>query len=206
VHAPSITVTGNVGTTPVLREVSGASVTSFRIANTPRRLDKTTGAWNDLPTTWFGVSVWRTTAENVVQSVKQGDRVVVTGRLVTRTWTTPEGEPRSGLDIEATHIGLDLGRAPAQVVKAPPLQLTSDPGEQVSGLPDPDLHDELDDLLEGGRSPALTGGRAVGRRRARQPAAGQTPGRWSFSRPSARPGTGGGSWAPAPPASPGRPR
>ena len=156
-HAPSITVTGNVAATPGLRQVAGASVTSFRIANTPRRLDKTTGAWNDLPTTWFGVSCWRGTAENVVASLKQGDRVVVTGRLVTRTWTTSDGEPRSGLDIEAVHIGLDLSRAPAQVVKTPPLQLTSDPGEQVNGLPADELLDELDDLLEAEREPSLPG-------------------------------------------------
>lgn len=126
-HAPSIIVPGNVGTTPVLREVGGSSVTSFRIANTPRRLDKATGAWNDLPTTWFGVSVWRTTAENVVQSLKQGDRVVVTGRLTVRTWETDKGDKRSGLEIEATSVGLDLSRGRAQYVKDAPLMVTQDP-------------------------------------------------------------------------------
>lgn len=156
-HAPSIIVTGNVAAPPVLREAGGASVTSFRIANTPRRLDKTTGAWADLPTTWFGVSCWRGTAENVVASLQQGDRVVVTGRLVTRTWTTADGEPRSGLDIEAVLVGLDLGRAPARVVRTPPLLLTSDPGEPADGPPGDDLHDELDDLLEAEREPSLPG-------------------------------------------------
>ena len=48
-HAPSITLTGNVAATPVLRRTAAdVPVVSFRIANTPSRLDRTTGAWTDL--------------------------------------------------------------------------------------------------------------------------------------------------------------
>ncbi|MCU1691366.1 MAG: single-strand binding protein [Frankiales bacterium] len=152
-HAPSIQLTGNLAATPVLRRTANdVPVTSFRIANTPSRLDKTTGAWTDSPTTWFTVSCWRGTAENVARSLRQGDRVVVTGRLSTSTWTTSDGEQRSGLDIEATHVGLDLSRAPARVVSVPPLQAGTDPGERpAEGEVDPGLHGlvaEIEDLLE----------------------------------------------------------
>ncbi len=145
---PSITVTGNLAATPVLRRTpADLAVSSFRIANTPSRLDRASDTWVDQPTTWFTVSCWRGTAENVVRSLRQGDRVVVTGRLSTSTWTTSEGEQRSGLDIEATHVGLDLSRAPARVVTVPPLQVGSDPGER----PDEAAEElaRLEDLLGG---------------------------------------------------------
>lgn len=165
-HAPSISLTGNLAATPVLRRTpADVPVVSFRIANTPSRLDKTTGAWIDSPTTWFTVTCWRGTAENVVRSLRQGDRVVVTGRLSTSTWTTPEGEQRSGLDIEATQVGLDLSRAPARVVTVPPLHVLSDPGERLPGAPGAEpaddavagMSDELDDLLQQDEVPVGAG-------------------------------------------------
>lgn len=155
-HAPSITLTGNVAATPVLRRTpTDVPVVSFRIANTPSRFDRATGAWTDLPTTWFTVSCWRATAENVVRSLRQGDRVVVTGRLSTSTWTTSEGEQRSGLDIEASQVGLDLSRAPARVVTVPPLQVGSDPGERVPGAAAADLPADLVDGLADGLTDEL---------------------------------------------------
>ena len=63
---PFITVVGNVGAPPRTRVLaSGAVVTDFRIASTPRRVDRATGAWSDGETIWFGVSCWRLLAENV---------------------------------------------------------------------------------------------------------------------------------------------
>jgi single-strand DNA-binding protein len=157
VQKPTIIVTGNVAAAPVLRRIPDDTfVTSFRIANTPSRLDRTTGAWNDQPTTWFTVSCWRGTAEHVVQSLRQGDRVVVTGRLSTSTWTTSEGEQRSGLDIEASHVGLDLSRAPARVVTVPPLQVGSDPGERPPVEAAEEIVSRLQDLLDD-EEPSLAG-------------------------------------------------
>ena len=154
---PTITVTGNVAVVPVLRELaSGVRVTGFRLANTPRQVDKATGEWRDGVTTWFGVTCWRGLAEHTAQSLKTGDRVVVTGRLRTRTWRTADGEERSGLDIEATSVGFDLSRTSALATRPVPPTLTQDPGEQACGpavddlpsdLPDEPL-DELDRELE----------------------------------------------------------
>ncbi len=38
----------------------------------------------------------------------KGDRVMVTGRLRTRTWETPEGEKRSVTELEADQVGASL--------------------------------------------------------------------------------------------------
>jgi single-strand DNA-binding protein len=85
----------------------GSVVTDFRIASTPRKVDRATGVWSDGETIWFGVSCWRLLAENVAASVKVGDRVVVTGTLSARSWKNELGEERSGLEVAAQTVGFD---------------------------------------------------------------------------------------------------
>jgi single-strand DNA-binding protein len=129
VHEPVITVVGNVGAQPRTRVVAGGSVvTDFRIASTPRKVDKATGAWADGETIWFGVSCWRLLAENVAASVKTGDRVVVTGRLLAHSWKNEQGEERSGLEIDAQAVGFDLSRGKAVQERTTPIAVTTDPG------------------------------------------------------------------------------
>lgn len=143
-HEPVITAVGNVGAPPRTRVVgNGSVVTDFRIASTPRNVDKTTGTWADGTTIWFGVSCWRLLAENVAASVKTGDRVVVTGRLVARTWKTEQGEERSSLEIDAQTVGFDLARGKAVQERSVPLSVTSDPGYRVPDAEPADLDDDL---------------------------------------------------------------
>lgn len=105
-----VTVTGNVGSD--VRQVvtpQGAALASFRLASTPRRQDRATGAWVDASTTWYRVTTWRALAENVSSSVAKGDPVVVHGRLRSTSW---EKDGRSGesLEIDAITVGPDLSR------------------------------------------------------------------------------------------------
>lgn len=131
---PQITVVGNVGAEPRTRVLAdGAVVTDFRIASTGRKKDRD-GQWTDRETIWFGVSCWRATAENVAASLSKGDRVVVSGRLVARSWVTDEGEKRSGLEIEQPVVGLDLSRGRASYERSAPLHLTDDPGYRSTGV------------------------------------------------------------------------
>ena len=132
---PFITVVGNVGAPPRTRVLaSGAVVTDFRIASTPRRVDKATGAWSDGETIWFGVSCWRLLAENVAASLRTGDRVVVTGSLRAHSWKTEQGEERSGLEVDAQTVGFDLSRGRAVQERTVPPTVTSDPGGRADGL------------------------------------------------------------------------
>jgi single-strand DNA-binding protein len=134
---PVITVVGNVGAPPRTRVVSGGSVvTDFRIASTPRKLDKASGAWADGETIWFGVSCWRLLAENVAASVKTGDRVVVTGKLLAHSWKNEQGEERSGLEIDAQTVGFDLSRGKAVQERNVPLAVTTDPGPRPFEVPE----------------------------------------------------------------------
>lgn len=145
---PFITVTGNVGADPRTRVVAGGQVvTDFRIASTPRKVDRTTDSWSDGETIWFGVSCWRMLAENVAASIKKGDRVTVTGRLRARSWTTDQGEERSNLEIEAQTVGFDLARGKAVQERSTPLMVTSDPGYRP--VEETAEHREDDDALVG---------------------------------------------------------
>ena len=118
-HEPTITVIGNVAVVPTLRTLaSGTAVAGFRIANTPRRQDRGTGEWSDGETSWFGVTCWRSLAQHCAESLRKGDRVVVTGRLVTRSWRSETGEERTGLEIDAVAVGYDLTRTAAVPVRS----------------------------------------------------------------------------------------
>ena len=63
------------------------------------------------------MTAWRSLAENVAETLTQGTRVVVVGRLRTNTWETPEGDKRSKVEIEAEEIGPSLKWASAKVEK-----------------------------------------------------------------------------------------
>jgi single-strand DNA-binding protein len=112
-NGPQITVVGHVAASPRLRALAGGTVVAdFRVAMTPSRFDKTTEAWVDLETLWFNVSCWRALGEHAALSFNKGDKVVVTGTLSTRSWTSKEGEARTNLEIDATSVGMDLTRGP----------------------------------------------------------------------------------------------
>lgn len=128
-HEPFLTVAGNVGAPPRTRVLaSGAVVTDFRIASTPRRLDRASGVWSDGETIWFAVSCWRQLAEHVGACVRTGDRVVVTGHLRAHTWRTEQGEERSRLEVDAQTVAFDLSRGRVVQERSAPLQLAPDAG------------------------------------------------------------------------------
>jgi single-strand DNA-binding protein len=104
----TITITGLIATTP--RHVvtaEGLPITSFRLASSQRRFDKSADKWVDASTNWYTISAFRQLAINAVPSLSKGDRVVVTGRLRVRDW---QNDDRTGttVEIEAESIGHDL--------------------------------------------------------------------------------------------------
>lgn len=136
-HEPFITVVGNLAAAPTLRTPNGMPVASFRIAATPRRQDKASGDWGDGQTIWFGVAAWRALGEHCADSLKKGDKVIVSGRLTAHTWTDTEGKERSTLEIDAQSVGLDLSRGPAAMLKPAELSVGEDAWAS-SGAVDPE--------------------------------------------------------------------
>jgi single-strand DNA-binding protein len=113
-----ITVVGNLTDDPELRFTpSGAAVAKFRVASTPRTMDRTSNEWKDGEPLFLACTVWRQAAENVAESLQRGSRVVVQGRLKQRTYETREGEKRTVFELEVDEIGPSLRYATAKVQK-----------------------------------------------------------------------------------------
>ena len=111
-----ITVVGNLVDDPELRFTpSGAAVANFRIASTPRTLDRQTNEWKDGDALFLSCSVWRQAAENVAESLQKGMRVVVQGRLKQRQYETREGEKRTVFELDVDEVGPSLKYATAKV-------------------------------------------------------------------------------------------
>ena len=112
----TITVVGNLTDAPELRFTpSGAAVAKFRVASTPRTLDRATGEWKDGEPLFLSCNVWRQAAENVAESLQRGARVIVQGRLRQRSYETREGEKRTVYELEVDEIGPSLRYATAKV-------------------------------------------------------------------------------------------
>ncbi|MEN3304302.1 MAG: single-strand DNA-binding protein [Micromonosporaceae bacterium] len=114
----TITVIGNLTDDPELRFTpSGAAVAKFRVASTPRFMDKTTNEWKDGDPLFLSCTVWRQAAENVAESLQRGARVILSGRLRQRSYETKEGEKRTVMELEVDEIGPSLRYATAKVQK-----------------------------------------------------------------------------------------
>lgn len=115
-----LSLQGWIGSDIKFKEVSGrVALASFRLGTTPRQYDRAKQAWVDRPTTWFTVECWRTLAENVHESVRRGQPVVVTGRLKTTEWVE-EGQTKSRTVLDAFSVGHDLTRGTTTFTKNPP--------------------------------------------------------------------------------------
>lgn len=112
----NITLIGNLTADPELRFTpSGAPVANFTVASTPRTFDRTSGEWKDGDAMFLNCAVWRQAAENVAETLTKGMRVIVTGRLKSRSYETREGERRTVFEIEVDEIGPSLRYATAKV-------------------------------------------------------------------------------------------
>src|SRR5258708_30844119 len=116
-----ITIVGNLVGDPELRYTpTGQAVANFRVASTPRFLDKTTNEWKDGDSLFLSCNVWRQAAENVAESLQRGMRVLVNGRLRHRSYQTKEGEKRTVYEIEVDEVGPSLpGPSPKALPSSP---------------------------------------------------------------------------------------
>ena len=111
-----LTIVGNLTDDPELRYTpNGAAVAKFRVAVSRRVKDDATGQWKDADTSFFTVNAWRSLGENAAESLTRGTRVVVTGRLLQRSWETQEGDKRTVIEIEADEVAPSLRWATAKV-------------------------------------------------------------------------------------------
>jgi single-strand DNA-binding protein len=137
----SFTVSGLVATTPRhLVTQEGLPITSFRLASSKRRFDRTKKIWIDGETNWFTVTAFRQLAINSATSVSKGDRIVVNGKLKVRDWDNGE---RSGtsVEVEADSLGHDLTWGTAEFTRT--VLVREDPEDQESEETEPQPENQL---------------------------------------------------------------
>lgn len=129
-----VTFHGWVGNDVTHRDVNGVAVANLRVASTPRIKRK--GQWMDGDTTWYSVSAWRALADNIRDSVKKGDAVIVHGRLRSDAWEREDGQISSTLLVEASFVGHDLCRGTSVFLRSTKQE-----------KPEADVHDELAEMI-----------------------------------------------------------
>ena len=115
-----ITICGNTTAPAEIRFTSsGAPVASFTVAHTPRTFDRAANEWKDGEAMFLTCSAWRQLAENVAETLSaKGMRVIVQGRLKSRSYETREGEKRTVFEVDVEEIGPSLAWATAVVTRA----------------------------------------------------------------------------------------
>ncbi|WP_345764368.1 single-stranded DNA-binding protein [Diaminobutyricibacter sp. McL0608] len=142
----SLSTRGVVATVPNHIVTSeGLPITSFRLASSQRKFNRSTQTWENGDTNWFTVTAFRQLATNIAACVSKGDRIVVSGRLSVRDW---ESGDRSGtvVEVDADAVGHDLTWGTAtfsRTVKRsgpaegqPPAEAAEDGGQSAWGEAD----------------------------------------------------------------------
>lgn len=117
-----ITLTGGLPRDAELRFTpQGAAVANFTLANSDNRFDQEQNQWVKTRSMYLDVTIWNeqgnkqnpTPWAEMAADLKKGDQVAVTGKLVTRSWETKEGEKRSKVEFNAMRYYV-LPAAPQQ--------------------------------------------------------------------------------------------
>ena len=129
-----ITIVGNCTSDPELKFTpSGAAVANFTVASTPRTFDKAANDWKDGDAMFLNCSVWRQAAENVAETLTKGMRVIVQGRLKSRSYQNKDGQDVTRFEVEVDEVGPCLRYATAKVTKTQPGWSNPGPKSHVSG-------------------------------------------------------------------------
>lgn len=105
--ATTLHFSGRLTADPELRFTpSGNAVANFNVA--VNRQERNGDDWVDAGTDYYACTVWRAYAENVVESLRRGDNVIVIGRLKSRNWEDKDGNKRTNWDVDVDEIGVSL--------------------------------------------------------------------------------------------------
>jgi single-strand DNA-binding protein len=116
----TVTIVGNLADDPDLRHTTnGVAVANVRVAVNQRFFNKESNGWDERLDGFFTCTIWRDYAEHVKASLRRGDRVLVTGRLRSRSYEDKDGVTKWVTEIEADEVCPTLRFATATLAKAP---------------------------------------------------------------------------------------
>ena len=77
-------------------------------------------------------TLWRQPAENLAESLRRGDRVIVTGRLRQRSFETREGDKRTTIELDVDEIGASLKFTTLKLTKTDRVTAQAPTSDQVA--------------------------------------------------------------------------
>ena len=143
-----VTLIGNLGKDPELKYLDqGIAYTNLSLACTENYRDK--NGQNVDQTVWVSVVLWRSQAEIAAKYCRKGSTVCVHGRLITRSWETPQGEKRSKTEVEGRRLIL-LDNKPVHNPLATPVGTETITQSQAvaQNATSENLNEDIDDLDE----------------------------------------------------------
>lgn len=132
---PSISFEGTLTKDPTLRfTAEGHAVTTVNVACNDRKQDSN-GKWVNGDATYLTCYIYRKMAENVAESLRKGDLVVVSGRYQSRGWEDDNGAKRTAQEVKVESIGLSLRFETIESPKAGRREQTWPTTEEDSAAP-----------------------------------------------------------------------
>jgi len=92
---------GNVGKDPEVRQAGNSKVANFSLATSENYKDKQGN--KQTKTEWHNITIWGNLASVVERFVKKGDKILLEGKVVTRSYEK-NGEKRYATDIVCSQM------------------------------------------------------------------------------------------------------
>lgn len=108
-----VTLVGQLSKEPEMRFTpQGTGVVNFTVVTNARKFNKQTNEWEKKTGKFWDCEAWNQgkalLAENVAQTLKKGDTVVVYGELETREFDGNDGQKRRSDRVKVEAVGKDL--------------------------------------------------------------------------------------------------
>lgn len=108
-----VTLVGQLPADPEMRFTpQGTGVVSFKVVTNARKRNSQTNEWEKKPGKFWNCEAWNQgkalLAENIAQTLKKGDTVVVYGELETGEFDGQDGQKRKADKVKVEAVGKDL--------------------------------------------------------------------------------------------------
>lgn len=108
---PTTIVEGRLTADPELRFTpAGKAVCSFTVAASDRKKDDRTDTWSDGDKAFIRCTVWEVAGENVAESLKKGEEVIVIGNLIMRDYDDRDGNKRQSVEMKNARVAAAIGK------------------------------------------------------------------------------------------------
>ena len=106
-----VTLLGNLGADPELRQTNSGAVLNLRLATTETWIDK--NKEKQERTDWHSVTLWGRRGEALAGILRKGSQLLVEGRLSTSSYEK-DGQKRYKTEVVATNVVLVGGKPSAE--------------------------------------------------------------------------------------------